>query len=187
MSKVVLDVSVSIDGFTSGPNVRPEEPMGDRGELLHAWMGEDGPDARVFEANNAEVGATVIGRTTYELGRAPWGGTPYAGIPGFVVTHRPEPDYVGDNGGRFSFDSLDSAVRRAKEAAGSKKVYVLGADVGRQALAAGLLDELHVHLAPVLLGGGARLFDGELAEVVAEGEPVIGTATHLRYRVLPRL
>ncbi|TDP96342.1 dihydrofolate reductase family protein [Labedaea rhizosphaerae] len=183
MGKVVLDVTASVDGFTSGPNVRPEEPMGDRGELLHEWMGGEGADAEQFAELNASVGATVVGRTTFDLGLKNWGGTPYPGVPCFVVTHRPEEDFVGDNGGQFSFDGLEAAVRRAKEAAGDKVVYVLGADIGRQLLAAGLLDELSLHIAPVLLGGGARLFDGELAELVAEGDPVIGTALHQRYRV----
>jgi len=183
MSKVVLDVTASVDGFTSGPNVRPEEPMGDRGELLHAWMGEEGPEAKLFDEIVAGVGATVIGRTTYDLGLGNWGGTPYPGIPGFVITHRPEADFVGDNGGRFHFDGLEASVRLAREAAGDKDVYVMGADVARQILTAGLLDEVYLHTAPMLLGGGARLFDGELAELVAVGEPVVGAAIHRRYRV----
>ena len=183
MGKVVLDVTASVDGFTSGPNVRPEEPMGDRGELLHAWMGEDGAEAELFAELNASVGATVVGRTTFDLGLKNWGGTPYPGVPCFVVTHRPQDDFVGDNGGQFTFDGLEAAVRRAKEAAGDKVVYVLGADIGRQSLAAGLLDEVSLHIAPILLGGGTRLFDGELAELVPVGKPVSGSALHQRYRV----
>ncbi len=183
MGKVVLDVSVSLDGFTSGPNVREEEPMGDGGEGLHAWMAENGVDATVQQEVNESVGATVIGRRTFDLGQKPWGGTPWAGLPSFVVTHRPQPDLLGDNGGTFAFDGLEAAVQRAKEASGDKDVIVLGAEVARQLLSAGLLDELSIHIVPVLLGGGARLFDGEQAELIAAGTPVVGSATHLRFRV----
>lgn len=186
MSKVVLDVSVSLDGFTAGPNVRDEEPMGDGGERLHAWMAGDGPggevDARVRDEVNASVGATIIGRRTFDLGVGPWGGTPWSGVPAFVVTHRPRPDLVGDNGGVFAFGGMEDAVRRAKEAAGDKDVLVLGADVARHLLRAGLLDELRIHIAPILLGGGTPLFDGERVELVQVGRPVSGTVAHLRLR-----
>jgi dihydrofolate reductase len=187
MSKVVLDVSVSLDGFTAGPNVRAAEPMGDGGERLHEWMAGDGPDGHVdvgvHREVDAAVGAAVIGRRTFDLGLRPWGGTPWAGTPSFVVTHRLQPDLLGDNGGTFAFDGLEAAVRRAKEAAGDKDVLVLGADVGRQLLGAGLLDEVWIHLVPVLLGGGTPLFDGEQVEMVPEGKPVAGSVIHFRYRV----
>ncbi|RSN58553.1 deaminase [Amycolatopsis sp. WAC 04182] len=183
MSKVVLDVSISLDGFTAGPNVRAEEPMGDGGERLHDWMAGEGPDARVFEEVNAMAGATVIGRRTFDLGLRPWGGTPWPGVPSFVVTHRTREDLLGDNGGTFAFDGLEAAVRRAKDAAGDKDVLVMGADVAGQLLAAGLLDEVYLHLAPVVLGQGTSVFGGHLGELVPLGEPVAGAATHLRYRV----
>ncbi|HWM02935.1 MAG TPA: dihydrofolate reductase family protein [Actinophytocola sp.] len=183
MSKVVWDVSVSLDGFTAGPNVRPAEPMGDGGEVLHSWMGEGGVDDAMRREVDARVGATVVGRRTFDLGLGLWGGTPWPGIPAFVVTHRPRQDLLGDNGGTFAFDGLADAARRAREAAGDKDVLVLGADVARQLLRAGLLDEVHLHLAPVLLGAGTPLFAGEVAELVAVGEAVAGTATHLRFRV----
>ncbi|AUI63010.1 dihydrofolate reductase family protein [Amycolatopsis sp. BJA-103] len=180
MSKVVLDVSMSLDGFTAGPNVRDDEPMGDGGERLHEWMGTD---ARVFEEVNARVGATVIGRRTFDLGLRPWGGTPWPGVPSFVVTHRTREDLLGDNGGTFAFGGLEAAVRRAKAAAGDKDVLVMGTDVAGQVLAAGLLDEVHLHLAPVVLGQGTGLFGGHLGELIPQGEPVAGAATHLRFRV----
>jgi dihydrofolate reductase len=187
MSKVVLDVSMSLDGFTAGPNVREAEPMGDGGEGLHVWMAGNGPDGQidlgVRREMDANVGATVIGRRTFDLGVGPWGGTPWPGIPSFVVTHRPRPDLLGDNGGVFAFDGPDAAVRRAKQAAQHKDVLVLGADVARQLLRAGLLDEVRIHLVPLLLGGGTPLFDGEQAELVPEGKPVTGTVTHLRFHV----
>ncbi|HKN51335.1 MAG TPA: dihydrofolate reductase family protein [Amycolatopsis sp.] len=183
MGKVVLDVSVSLDGFTAGPNVRAEEPMGDGGERLHEWMAGDEIDAAVHRELDAAVGATVIGRHTFDLGLVPWGGTPWPGVPSFVVTHRKRPDLLGDNGGTFAFDGIEAAVRRAKEAAGDKDVVVLGAEVARQLLTAGLLEEVRLHLVPVLLGGGTPLFAGERAELVADGKPVTGTVTHLRFRV----
>ena len=184
MSKVVWDVSVSLDGFTSGPNVRDAEPMGDGGEGLHAWMWSDSEaDLGVRREVDEMVGATVIGRRTFDLGVGPWGGTPWPGVPSFVVTHRARPDLLGDNGGTFAFDGLEAAVRRAKQAAGGKDVLVLGADVARQLVRAGLLDELYLHLMPILLGGGARLFDGERAELTQVATPVTGNATHLRFRV----
>jgi dihydrofolate reductase len=187
MSKVVLDVSMSLDGFTTGPNVREAEPMGDGGERLHEWQAGKGPDGRVdigvVRQLNATVGATLIGRRTFDLGLGPWGGTPWPGVPSFVVTHRIREDLLGDNGGMFAFDGLEAAARRAKEAAGDKDVVVLGADVARQLLRAGLLDEVHIHLVPLLMGEGTPLFAGERAELIPEGKPVTGAVTHLRFRV----
>ncbi|TDO47206.1 dihydrofolate reductase [Kribbella sp. VKM Ac-2527] len=187
MSKIVLDVSVSLDGFSAGPNVRQDEPMGDGGERLHDWVAGKGPDGEVDigvrQELDAMVGATIIGRHTFELGLSPWGGTPWPGVPSFVVTHRTREDLLGDNGGTFAFDELESAARRAKEAAGDKDVVVLGADVARNLLRAGLLDEVWIHLVPLLLGSGTRLFDGVPAELIPAGKPVAGAATHLRYRV----
>ena len=187
MTKVVLDVSVSLDGFTSGPNVREAEPMGDGGERLHEWMGGTGPDGEIDAGVRKEVdaigGATVVGRRTFDLGLRPWGGTPWRGLPSFVVTHRTREDLLGKNGGVFAFDGLEAAVRRARQAAEPKDVLVLGADVARQLLRAGLLDEVRIHLVPILLGSGTPLFDGERAELVPEGKPVTGTVTHLRFRV----
>ena len=183
MSKVVLDVSVSLDGFTTGPNVRPEEPMGDGGEQLHTWMGATGPDAAIRAGLDAAVGATIIGRHTFDLGLDPWGGTPWPNTPSFVVTHRPRPDLVGDNGGTFVFDGLHAAVQRARQAAGPKDVVVLGANLARGLLRANLLDELHLHLVPILLGNGTPLFTGERATLIPVGNPIVGTATHLRFHI----
>jgi dihydrofolate reductase len=112
-----------------------------------------------------------------------WGGTPWPGIPSFVVTHRTREDLLGDNGGTFAFDGLEAAVRRAKDAAGGKDVWVMGADIAGQLLKAGLLDEAHIHVAPLLLGHGTHLFAGERAELIPDGKPVMGAATHLRFRV----
>ncbi len=132
---------------------------------------------------DAAMGAAVMGRRTFDLGVGPWAGTPRPGVPSFVVTHRARPDLLGDNGRTFAFDGLQAAVRRAKHAAADKDVLVLGADVARQVLRAGLLDEIRLHLVPVLLGAGTPLFDGERAELIPEGKPVTGAVTHLRFRV----
>ena len=130
MSKVVLDVSMSLDGFSAGPNVREAEPMGG--------------------------------------------------------THRTREYLLGDNGGTFAFDGLEATARRAKVAAGDKDVVVLGAEVARHLLRAGLLDEVRIHLVPLLMGEGTRLFAGDQAELIPEGKPVAGAVTHLRYRVSKR-
>ncbi|GIF69233.1 deaminase reductase [Asanoa ishikariensis] len=188
MSKIVLDVSVSLDGFSTGPNVRPDEPMGEGGERLHEWMAGTVPaDANARDAINDGVGATLIGRHTFDLGLGLWGGTPWPGIPSFVVTHRPQEDLHGDNGGVFAFDdSLESAARRAKEAAGDKHVLVMGADIAGQLLKADLLDEVHLHLVPILLGNGTPLFRGEPGDLIPEGNPVTGSVTHLRFKPSPK-
>lgn len=187
MSTVVLDVSMSLDGFTAGPNIRPAAPMGDGGERLHEWMAGGGQggavDAAVRAGVDACVGAALVGRHTFELGLESWGGTPWAGVPTFVVTHRTRADLVGANGGTFAFDGLAAAARRARAAAGGRDVLVLGAHLAGQLLRAGLLDEVRLHLVPLLLGGGTPLFAGECAELVPAGPPAVGTVTHLRYRV----
>ena len=185
MSNVVLDVSMSLDGFTAGPNVREEEPMGDGGERLHAWKFGEGTDGEIALGQEVDeaVGAAVVGRRTFDLGLGPWGGTPWPGVPSFVVTHRVRQDLLGNNGGTFAFDGLEGAVRRAKHAAGDKDVFVLGADVARQLLRADLLDEIRIHLVPLLLGEGTPMFDGERVELIPEGKPVVGAVTHLRFRV----
>jgi dihydrofolate reductase len=186
MAKVIWDVTMSLDGFTSGPNVRAEEPMGDGGESLHAWMEGKGPDgnvdAAVFEKVNANLGATIIGRHTFDLGLKNWGGTPWPGVPGFVITHRTHEDFRGDNGGLFAFGTLEASVRRAREAAGGSNVIVLGADVARQLMRAGHLDEIWLHISPILLGGGTPMFGGVKAGLV-QFEKQAGTATHLFFSV----
>lgn len=187
MSKVVLDVSVSLDGFMAGPDIGEDKPMGNGGERLHEWIFGKGPDAEVdhgvFQEVNATVGAAVVGRRTFDVGVVPWGGTPWAGIPTFVVTHRTRDDLLGGNGGTFTFDGLEAAVRRAKKAAGDRDVRVLGADVSQQLLRAALVDEVWIHLVPLLMGAGTPLFGTEQAELIPEGKPIAGSVTHLRYRV----
>jgi dihydrofolate reductase len=179
-----MDVTMSLDGFIAGPNVRDVEPMGDGGEALHEWMGgSDEVDLDIRREVDAAFGAIVIGRRTFDLGLKNWGGTPWPGTPSFVVTHRPQQDFVGDNGGAFAFDGLEAAVERAKRAAGDKNVLVMGADAARNVRRAGLLDELWIHVAPILLGGGTPLFDGEQGVLEPERKSVSGSVAHLWYRI----
>jgi dihydrofolate reductase len=187
MAKLVWDVSTSLDGFTSGPNVRLDEAMGDGGEALHAWMACSGPrgdvDAAAVERINANVRATIVGRRTFDVGLQHWGGTPWPGVPCFVVTHRMEDDLRGDNGGTFAFAGADDAVRRARDAAGDSNVMILGATIARQLLAAGHIDEIWLHTVPILLGGGAPMFAGERAVLIPQGEPLVGSVTHQVFTV----
>lgn len=185
MSKIVWDVSASLDGFTAGREVSEQEPMGIGGEDLHGWMFAEGNeiDTGVRRDVDAAAGATVIGRRTFDLGHPHWGGTPWPGTAGFVVTHRGGDDFTADNGGTFHFDAdLVSAARRALEAAGDKAVIVLGAEIGRQLLNAGLVDEIWLHQVPVLLGGSAPLFAGVQVSLTPL-ETRVGSVTHLYYRV----
>jgi dihydrofolate reductase len=186
MARVVWDVTMSLDGFTSGPNVRTEEPMGDGGESLHTWMegkDPDGVDAAMFDRLNTGIGAIIIGRRTFDLGLENWGGTPWPNTPSFVITHRTREDLKGDNGGVFAFGTLEDSVLRAREAAGGDNVIVLGAEVARQLLDAGHLDEIWLHISPILLGGGTPMFDGNRAGLVPVEKPLVGNATHHFFRV----
>jgi dihydrofolate reductase len=158
-------------------------PMQDRRLAMSNVVLDGGVDLGVQQEVNATVGATVIGRHTFDLGLGPWGGTPWPGIPTFVVTHRTSEDLLGGNGGAFAFGEPEAAAGRARDAEGDKNVMVLGADVARQLLRAGLLDEVRIHLVPVRMGAGTPLFAGEQADVIPAGKPVAWTVTHLRYRV----
>lgn len=202
MASVVIDLSMSLDGFITGPNPDGEKGLGTGlGEKLHEWYfsGEklnphsdffkpgEGSES-VVEAMMTGGGAAVIGRNLYDI-TGGWGGNhPVRGLHAFVLTHEP-PAEVPQGETKFTFvtDGIESAVRQAKAAAGDKSVGIGGADVAQQALKAGLVDELMLHLVPVLLSDGVRLFehfgtqqfDLEIAEVI----PAQGV-THLRYRVL---
>jgi dihydrofolate reductase len=171
MAKVLAAITMSVDGYVAGPDDGPGKGLGEGGERLHYWVfggpwtyeaeprGEPaGEDAAWLAEVTARVGAVVGGRWTYEAaGR--WGGKNPWGLPFFIVTHRPEEE---PDGAGFTFVSgLREGVARAAEAAGGKDVSVMGgADVIRQALEADLVDELTIVIAPVVLGGGKRLFEG---------------------------
>lgn len=191
MGATVLYMSVSVDGFIAGPNERPDNGLGDGGERLHEWAmaggalrREDGVNGRVIDEFLA-TGAVVAGRGTFEPAGG-WGGHHHDGVPIFILT-RQDPASLGQWPLVTYVDDVSTAMTRAKEAAGDKDVLVHGAGVAQLALAAGVLDELELHVIPALLGQGRRLFEGlppehiELERTRAlEGEDGV---THLRYRV----
>lgn len=197
MTKVAAGITVSVDGYVAGPNDGPGRGLGEGGERLHYWVfggpwtyeedptGEAiGEDKRFLEDGMARAGAVIGGRNTYEAAEA-WGGRNPFGLPFFVVTHRPEDEPPDAS---FTFVSgLDEAFGRGLEAAGDKDLLVMGgADVIRQALRAGRVEELTISIAPVVLGGGKRLFEGydealSLEHVSLTQSPF---ATHITYRVI---
>jgi dihydrofolate reductase len=197
MGKVTAAITTSVDGYIAGPDDGPGKGLGEGGERLHYWVfggpwsyetepkGEMLPeDKQWFEQAVARVGAVVGGRTTYEAAEH-WGDRNPWGLPFFIVTHRVEEQPPG---GDFTFvDGVAEAIARAREAAGDKDVSVMGgADVIRQGLAAGLVDELTIVVAPVILGGGKRLFEGFERDIELEhlGVNQSRYATAIEYRVL---
>lgn len=197
MGATVLYMSMSLDGFIAGPNAGPGNGLGDGGERLHDWVltgargGASGPPGVVSGGINGQIvdefmstGAVVAGRGTFEPAGG-WGGDHHDGVPIFILS-RHEPGIDIRSWPLVTYlDGVETAMSRAKQAAGGKDVLVHGAAVAQLALAAGVLDELELHVVPVLLGQGRRLF-GELATElertrVLEGE---GGVTHMRYRVV---
>jgi len=192
MGKVIFDTSMSLDGFMTASNVRPEEPLGDGGERLHEWaMGGDERNRGFLEGAVAALGAVVAGRRTYD-DSVPWWGadgpTGPARRPVFVVTHN-VPAETPD-GGVYAFvtDGLENALRQAKAAAREKNVCVMGgASIGQQYIRAGLVDEIQIHLVPVLFGGGTRMFEhlgGEHLQLETAEVIQTAAATHLRFRIV---
>ena len=200
MAATVLFMSMSLDGFIAGPNEGPENGLGDGGERLHDWVfpGLEGGDfegavERLSGVNRQvyddfmSTGAVLAGRGTFEPARG-WGGDHHDGVPLYVLSRHPAPDWTSDWPNVHYRSSLADAVSEAKAAAGDKDVLVHGAGITQRALAAGLLDQISIHLVPVLMGEGRRLFDGigadqrQLERIsVLEGENGV---THLRYRVV---
>ena len=189
MSKVLAAITMSMDGYIAGPNDRVGTGLGDGGEPLHHWM--FGDPAEVDQVYLDELfssgGAWIVGRTMHDLADG-WGDDPGFGVPVFVVTHRDrETDVKGDTTLTFVTGGLDEVVRRARAAAGEKNVIVMGGgEVLRQCLDAGIVNELALTIAPILIGSGKRLFDGIAAtDLRFEPAAVIESpaATHIRYRV----
>ncbi len=161
MSKVFADQSLSLDGFSTGLNIRMDNPMGDGGERLHEWQFREGVRAEVLEDLFGSTGAVVVGRRMFDLGEKPWGDNPPFHRPVFVVTYRPKAMVTKQGGTTYTFvtDGLDAAVAQARATAGDRDVVVLGgATTIQQCMQAHLLDELRLHLAHLLLGGGTSLF-----------------------------
>ena len=188
MTKVVLSFSVSLDGFVAGPDVGIDQPMGRGGERLHDWLFKSPSeiDAEKAREISQRVGAAIVGRRTFDVGIGPWEDTPYP-VPSFVLTHEKRQP-LAMKSGTFTFvtDGIESALSRARVAAGDKDIVVMGADAARQYVAAGLADEIIIQLAPVLMGKGTRLLDQfegrqiELTQVSAVQSPSV---THLTYRL----
>ncbi|HEY1174537.1 MAG TPA: dihydrofolate reductase family protein [Phytomonospora sp.] len=189
MSASVLYMSVSLDGYVSTPD---DFLGGDDGERLHKWFertdaaGAQTEAVKALVAELGDVGAVVTGRRTAEL-MDHWGGDLH-GVPIFVPSHRPPGPAARYAYPKVTYvtDGIESAMAQAKAAAGDKDVYVQGGYTGQRALEAGVLDQIQVHVIPVLLGGGHRLFDVLPREIELEVIRVIDTpdATHIRYRVV---
>ena len=211
MSRLRCQISMSLDGFVAGPGQSEEHPLGVGGMRLHDWVfglaawrgphglegGEVNASSAVVEAATSNIGATIMGRNMFGA-RGAWGDDPWDGWWGddppfhtdvFVLTHHPREPLVKDGGTTFHFvtDGIESALEQARAAAGDRDVAVAGgAEAVRQYLNAGLLDELRLHVVPVLLGDGERLFDGvdgaALGLECVESVAAPGV-THLTFRV----
>jgi len=214
MGMVVLDISTSLDGFVAGPNPSLELPLGEGGERLHEWAfalaawrephglsgGEINASSEVVREGLARTGAVVMGRRMFSGGEGPWeddpnadgwwGDNPPFHVPVFVLTHHAREPVAKQGGTTFTFvtDGIEAAVEQARTAAGDQDVSVAGgADVAQQVLSAGLLDEMQIHLVPVLLGGGTRLLEHlDEADFQLEQTRVIDSprVTHLRFKVV---
>ncbi len=205
MSNVVIDMTMSLDGFVAGPEDGKDHPLGKhdamrifdwyfsgKEQYRHAlFRPEPGANLDQVKLMYEESGAFIFGRRTYDITNG-WGGAhPVNGVPVFVLTHTPPPAGLvpkGPSNLSFVTDGIASAIRQARAVAGGKDIKLGGASPGQQALQAGLCDEVLIHLAPYLLGGGVRLLDHfegpiRLEKISAADGPL---ATHLRYRVLKK-
>jgi dihydrofolate reductase len=204
MSKVVVDMGMSLDGFVAGPNAGPQNALGDGGHRIHRWVydleswrerqnlagGQTNPDAEVFDESFANVGAHVMGRRMFDEGEVGWPDPPPFRAPVFILTHYVREPWIRQGGTTFTFvtDGIESALEQAKEAADGMDVRIAGgANTVQHFLEAGLIDEIQIHLAPVLLGDGIRLFDRiDTERLELEVARVIDSprVTHLRYDVV---
>jgi dihydrofolate reductase len=191
MAKVMSAMSMSLDGYVTGPNDSREFPLGIGGDRLHDWLDptrNTPEDTALLDELVAGAGAIVMGRKSFDIceGDGGWGdGGPAGDVPCFVVTHRPPP---ADAAKVFTFvDEVPAAIEQAKAVAGDKVVGLHGATTLQQGLAAGLVDGILVHVIPVLLGDGVRLLDhiGD-KPISLERERVLTTplATHIQFRVV---
>ena len=180
---------MSLDGFIAGPNVSPEFPMGEGGEQLHDWLFDKktGIDTEVINELLEASGAVIVGGRTYNLGiDSGWGGRSPFQVPAFVLTrHVPEKLIEGFT---FVTTGIESAITQAKAAAGDKNIWIMGgATIAQQYIKAGIPDEIHIHLIPILLGSGTRLFDHPMSkQIELEKIKLIESpaATHFQFRVI---
>jgi dihydrofolate reductase len=192
MSKVTADISMSLDGYVTEPDPGGDNPLGDDPGRLHDWMFTEktSTDAEIIDEIYATTGAVLIGRRMFDVGVEPWGDPPPFGMPVFVVTHEPRGPLPRQGGTTYHFvtGGPEAALADARDAAGDRDVGVWGgANIVTQCLQAGLLDELQLHVIPILLGNGVRLFQGlNAAGIELRKTRSIDTprATHLRLSVL---
>jgi len=211
---LTFEITVTLDGFVTGPDPNLEQPLGAGGEALHEWIfglrswrerhgregGTAGPDSDLVAESLARTGAVIMGRRMFTGGEGPWeddpnrdswfGDDPPFRVPVFILTHHPREPEIKQGGTTYTFvtDGIEAALEQARAAAGDKDVAIAGGpNVMQQYLRAGLLDELELHVVPLLMGDGVRLFDGlgpDLPKLertrVLEGDAV----AHLRYRVV---
>lgn len=211
MSKVTFDITMSLDGFVAGPNASLEHPLGEGGERLHEWAydlksfrephgqegGVENQDSAILRESFESTGAILMGRRMFSGGSGPWeddpnadawwGDDPPFGVPVFILTHHPRERVEKEGGTSFTFvtDGIESALEQARAAAGEKAVAIGGgASVIQQYLRAGRVDEFQLHVVPLLLGEGVRLFE-EIGDVDVEQVRVVESpkVTHLAYRV----
>jgi dihydrofolate reductase len=203
MGKVFVDITMSLDGFIAGPNDGPELGLGEGGERLHEWVfglaswrephglagGEVGRDSEILGEAVERTGAVVLGRRMFENAKG-WGDEPPFHVPVFVLTHEPREPVTKKGGTTFTFvtEGIESALEQAREAAGDKDVSVAGgANTIQQFLSAGLVDEMQIHVAHLLLRDGIRLFDHLGPEQIeVEGTRVVESreVTHLKFRII---
>jgi dihydrofolate reductase len=201
LAKVVFDITTSLDGFVAGPNDSLEQPLGEGGEKLHEWVyglvswrephglegGETGRDSDVLDEAMRNLGAIIVGRRMFDLAQG-WGEEPPFHMPVFVLTHQPREPLERQGGTTFTFvEGIENALEQARTAAGDKDVAIGGgANAIQQYLSARLVDEFQIHIAPLLLGSGVRLFEQAPTNVQLETTRVLESplVTHLKYRVV---
>src|SRR5512133_3171280 len=197
MGRVIGDQSVSLDGFSTGPEVGTDNPMGLGGEGLHTWIwsevertGRDGTAVEGPQELLAGAGAGVVGRRMFDLGEEPWGDPPpFHGNTVFIITHRAHAPIVKQGGTTYTFvtEGLEAALARARDTAGDRDVAVLGgADIIQQCIRGGLLDELRLHIVHTVLDGGTSLFGGLSQAGISFARTRLIDAegvTHLTFRV----
>jgi dihydrofolate reductase len=190
MGKVIFDISMSLDGFITGANANPETGLGDGGERLHDWgFNSTDPRNHALMAWFTTAGANIFGRIGYDHSIIHWGANGPSGdarIPTIIISHS-VPRNIPEGGVYTFVDSIEAAFETAQQLAGTKDIYIAGADIARQFLQRGLIDEISLHVVPVLFGSGTRLFQKTDSEHISlETIEVIETkeAIHTRFRVL---